>query len=70
MSLSSPFVRAIRTYLQVFVGLLLVGWTDFASADDFLNLARSAAIAAVPAGLSLIQNALEDSTPVQILPKD
>lgn len=65
----NPFIRAARTYLQVFCGLLLAGWVDFASADDFLNLARSAALAAVPAGLSLLQNALEDSTPVQVLPK-
>lgn len=67
--LASPFIRALRTYIQTFCGLLLVGWTDFASADDFLNLARSAAIAAVPAALSLLQNALEDSTEVQVLPK-
>lgn len=65
----NPFIRAARTYLQTLAGLLLAGWTDFASADDFLNLARSAALAAVPAALSLLQNALEDSTPVQILPK-
>lgn len=65
----NPFIRALRTYVQTFAGLLLVGWTDFASADDFLSLARSAAIAAVPAALSLLQNALEDSTEVQILPK-
>ena len=65
----NPFIRALRTYVQVFVGLLLAGWTDFASADDFLSLAKSAALAAVPAGLSLLQNALEDSTEVQILPK-
>jgi hypothetical protein len=66
---SSPFIRAARTYLQTFAGLLLAGWVDFASADQFLNLARSAAIAAVPAALSLLQNALEDSTEVQVLPK-
>lgn len=65
----NPFIRAARTWLQVFIGLLLAGWVDFASADDFLNLARSAALAAVPAALSLLQNALEDSTEVQILPK-
>lgn len=65
----NPFIRAARTYVQTFVGLLLAGWVDFASADQFLNLARSAAIASVPAALSLLQNALEDSTPVQILPK-
>lgn len=65
----NPFIRAARTYLQVFIGLLLAGWVDFASTDDFLTLARSAAIAAVPAGLSLLQNALEDSTDVQLLPK-
>ncbi len=65
----NPFIRAGRTYLQVFIGLLLAGWTDFASAGDFIDLASAAAVAAVPAGLSLLQNALEDSTEVQILPK-
>lgn len=57
---SNPFVRAVRTYLQVFIGLLLAGWVDFASTDDFLTLARTAAIASVPAALSFIQNALEE----------
>lgn len=65
----NPLIRAARTYLQVFIGLLLVGWTDFTNVGDFLDLASSAAIAAVPAGLALIQNALEDSTEVQVLPK-
>ncbi len=63
---SNPFVRAVRTYIQVFIGLLLAGWADFASSDDFLTLARTAAIAAVPAALSFLQNALEDATSVEV----
>ena len=59
-------IRAIRTYLQTLVGLLVVGWVDITKVADVLNLGRSAAVAAVPAVLSLIQNALEDNTPVQI----
>lgn len=55
-------IRAARTYAQVFIGLLLAGWVDFASTDDFLSLTKSAALAAVPAGLALIQNAFEDNT--------
>jgi hypothetical protein len=65
----SPFIRAARTYLQTFVGLLLAGWTDFTTVGEVLTLGRSAAVAAVPAALSLIQNALEDSTAVQLGPK-
>lgn len=62
----NPFIRAARTYLQAFIGLLLAGWADFASTGEFLDLAASAALAAVPAGLSLLQNALEDGTSVQV----
>lgn len=64
--MQNALVRAIRTYAQVFIGLILAGWVDFASAGDFLDLAKSAAIAAVPAGLALIQNALEDNTSLDI----
>lgn len=62
-------IRAARTYAQVFVGLLLAGWVDFTSAGEFLDLATSAAMASVPAGLSLLQNALEDNTEVDLGPK-
>jgi hypothetical protein len=65
----NPFIRAARTYLQTFVGLLLAGWADFTTVGEVLTLGRSAAVAAVPAALSLIQNALEDSTAVQLGPK-
>lgn len=64
--LHNPLVRAVRTYLQVFIGLLLAGWVDFADAGEFLDLAKSAAMAAVPAGLALVQNALEDNTSLDV----
>lgn len=60
--MKSALIRAARTYAQTFIGLLLAGWTDFANAGDFVDLASAAAVAAVPAGLSLIMNALEDNT--------
>lgn len=68
MSLN-PFIRAARTYGQTFLGLLIASWTDFTSVGDALSVGKSAALAAVPAGLSLLMNALEDSTPVQLGPK-
>jgi hypothetical protein len=44
--------RTIATYLEAFIGLLLVGGiTD-------LSTAKSAAIAAVPAGLAVVKGAL------------
>ena len=64
--MQAAIVRAIRTYLQVFVGLLIVGWADWTEVGEFFDLALSAAVAAVPALLSFIQNALEDNTPVDV----
>lgn len=65
----NPFIRAARTYLQVLVGLLIAGWADVTNAASAISLGQAALIASIPAALSLIQNALEDSTEVQILPK-
>lgn len=62
----NAITRAIRTYLQVLIGLLLAGWADVESMDGVLDLGTSALIASVPALLSLIQNLLEDTTSVQI----
>jgi hypothetical protein len=59
-------IRAVRTFLQVFVALLLAGWVEFTDVGEFLDLASSAALAAVPAVLSFIQNALEDNTTVDV----
>jgi hypothetical protein len=64
----NAIIRAVRTYLQVLVGLLIVGWTDIQSLDQALDLGTSAVVASVPALLSLVQNLLEDTTPVE-LPK-
>lgn len=65
-NLKNAFIRGVRTYLQVFVSLLLVGWVDFTNVGEFMTLATSAAVAAVPALLSFIQNALEDNTDVDV----
>jgi hypothetical protein len=62
----NAITRAIRTYLQVLVGLLLVGWADVANLEGALDLGKAALVASVPALLSLIQNLLEDTTSVQI----
>jgi hypothetical protein len=64
----NAIIRAVRTYLQVLVGLLIVGWTDIQSLDQALDLGTAAVVASVPALLSLVQNLLEDTTPVE-LPK-
>jgi hypothetical protein len=65
----NPFIRAARTYLQVLIGLLIAGWADVTDAASALSLGQAALLASIPAALSLLQNALEDSTEVQILPK-
>jgi hypothetical protein len=62
----NAITRAIRTYLQVLIGLLLVGWADVANLEGALDLGKAALVASVPAALSLIQNLLEDTTNVQI----
>jgi hypothetical protein len=59
-------IRCLRTFLQVFVGLLIVGWAEVGDVGDALTLASSAAVAAIPAVLSLIQNLLEDKTPLNV----
>lgn len=43
--------RTIATYIQTFLGLLIASWTD---AVDVSTL-RSAAVAAIPAGLAVIK---------------
>ena len=62
----NALVRTVRTFLQVFVGLLIVGWADVGDVGDALTLASSAAVAAIPAVLSLIQNLLEDNTTLDV----
>lgn len=62
----NAIVRAVRTYLQTLIGLLLAGWADVEGLEGVLDLGTSALVASVPAALALLQNLLEDSTPVQI----
>lgn len=62
----NAIVRAIRTYLQVFVGLLIAGWADVEGLDTALDLGTSALLASVPAALALVQNLLEDTTPIEV----
>jgi hypothetical protein len=62
----NAITRAIRTYLQVLIGLLLAGWADVASLEGALDLGTSALVASVPALLALVQNLLEDGTRLEI----
>ena len=64
----NALIRCVRTFLQVFVGLLIVGWADITDVGDALTLASTAAVAAIPAVLSLIQNLLENETPIDVGP--
>lgn len=52
-------IRALRTYLQVFFGLLLVSWASVKDYNTGLTVLATAAVAAVPALLSFLQNVLE-----------
>lgn len=54
--------RTTATYLQVFLGLLIADWTDFAAMSDFLDLGTSAAVAAVPAALAVLKGGLARAT--------
>lgn len=65
--LRDAVVRAARTYIQVFVGLLaadLLVVDHVESLETGLSLVGTAALAAVPATVSLLQNAVEDKTTV------
>jgi len=62
----NAITRAIRTWAQVFVGLLIAGWADVASLDGAWSLAQTALVASVPAALALVQNLLEDGTSLEI----
>ena len=64
----NAIIRAVRTYLQVLLGLLIAGWADVQNLDQALDLGTSAVVASIPALLALLQNLLEDTTPVE-LPK-
>ena len=66
--MKNALIRCARTFLQVFVGLLIVGWADITDVGDALTLASTAAIAAIPAVLALIQNLLENETPIDVGP--
>ena len=57
--------RAIATYLQTFLGLLLAGWTT--DTVD-LSVVQAAAVAAVPAALAVVKGALAARVPGTISP--
>lgn len=57
-------IRAIRTFLQTFLGLLLVQWTDIVDIKSGLSVLATAAMAAAPAVISFLQNVLEDNTDI------
>lgn len=66
-----PYViRAIRTYLQAFVGLILASWGgEVVGWQTGLTVLQVAAVGAIPAVLALIQNWLEDSGTINLGPK-
>lgn len=49
--------RAVATYVQVVIGLLLAGFADVQVVDR-LSVLRTAAVAAIPAGLSVVKSGL------------
>lgn len=50
--------RVAAAYVETLLGLLLVGWADFADLGDFLDLGTSAAIAAAPAALAVLKGGI------------
>ncbi len=60
--LKNAFIRAARTYVQGVLGLVLAaGLTDFD-----LSTAKAVAVAALPAAIAVLQNYLEQTTPVEV----
>ena len=58
--LKDAAIRALRTYAQTFIGLLLATWGgEVVDLHTGLTILQVAAIGAIPAVLSLIQNMLE-----------
>lgn len=57
-----PVIRALRTFLQAFLGIL-VGSPIF---NMDVSVLKSAIAAGVGAVISLVQNALEDNTSVEV----
>ncbi len=63
--MTSRFVRDLAerttaTYVEVFAGLLLAGWTDVADLG-VLSVAETAGVAAVPAALAVLKAGLAKS---------
>ena len=50
--------RVVATYVETLIGLLLVGWSDFADLGSFLDFGTSAAVAAAPAALAVLKGGL------------
>ena len=57
--------RTAATYVQAFLGLLLVGWTT----DTIdLSIVQAAAVAAIPAALAVLKGAIASKVPGTISP--
>lgn len=67
-ALKDPAIRALRTFLQTFLGVYLAGilGAEVTVLNDFadVGLLNSAAAAGIVATLTLIQNFLEESRTV------
>ena len=50
--------RVVATYLESWLGLMLLEWGDVQNAGALLSTGRSAAYAAAPAALSLVKSLL------------
>ena len=51
------FERVAATYVQVFLGLVLAGWTDVLNISTF----KVAAVSAIPAALAVLKGAIAKS---------
>ncbi len=58
-------IRTARTYVAMFAGLLLAAWGPLINVSTI----RACAVAAVPAALTFLVNALEVKTPVKLGPR-
>lgn len=59
-------IRALRTYVQTALGLIIASSVFQKGQVGALSVVVSLAVSAIPAGLAVIQNALENTTNVPI----
>lgn len=67
--MTNVLIRAIRTYIQTLLGLLLASNVFDVDRIDKLTFWTQAAVAAIPAAIAVVQNALEQASNQNVVPR-